>query len=143
MSNQELPFAQRHAKALIVASGVGLGVLGITFMMLRGYTGRPLLLNDDGVTVKQTKIVCPPARTALTQSFNKADPSTPSQIRVCVETGRARAFVTGLMLLFVGLATWGASHLPEGRVRRRPPAESSHWESAIARAGERRDQQSA
>lgn len=121
----------RAGRRAIRIAGALTAVIVVLLMMFRSYEGRPLKIAPSGI-VEQTAIQCPPARTALTASFNKAE-IVQDQIRVCVETGRAKAFVTGLALLFIGIAAVGLSRLP-AVASRRSPAEATAWDRAIARA---------
>lgn len=119
-------------RAIWTAGGLVI-ILVLLVMLFRPYVGRPLRIGASG-EVEQTQIECPAARTALTRAFNKADPSIPDRIRTCVETGRAKAFTAGLIVLLIGLVTWGASQLPQGRGRSRAGDGPSRWDRAIARA---------
>lgn len=122
-----------NARAAIWIAG-GLAVLVVLLLMLfRPYVGRPLKIGSSGV-VEQTRIDCPAARTALTRPFNKADVTIPDEVRVCVETGRAKAFTGVLAVLFILLSTWGASYIPERSSRRQANDGPSRWDRAIARA---------
>lgn len=122
---------------MAIWSAGGLVIIAVVLLMLfRPYVGRPLKIGLGG-EVEQTQIDCPAARTALTRSFNKAA-QVPDEIRICIETGRAKTFTTGLLGGFLLLATWGATHFPEGG-RRRSREESARWDRAIARAKARAD----
>ena len=133
-------FPGRRARRAILAGG-GLAVLLIVWLLLlRSYEGRPLILNDDGRSVRQTKVVCPPARTALTADFNAADTSTPPAVRLCVETGRAKAFTALLFGGFVAAAALGLSRLPDQGTG---ASDTSSWDKAIATARRRQDNRTA
>lgn len=124
----------RTGRRAIRVAGAVAAVLVVVLMLFRSYEGRPLKIAPTGI-VEQTAIQCPPARTALTASFNKAD-TVPAEVRVCVETGRAKAFVTALALVFIAIAAVGLSRLPAAG-HRRPAASSGAWDRAIARARSR------
>lgn len=129
----------RNARLAVWSVGGLVIVVLVLLTLFRPYVGRPLKMGPDGVEVEQTQIDCPAARTALTRSFNKAA-IVPDQTRVCIETGRARAFSTGLFVALILLITWAATHIPEGG-RRRSHEESARWDRAIARAKSRADRQ--
>lgn len=131
--------AGRNARVTVWTTGGLVAVVALFLMLFRPYEGRPLRLNPSGV-VEQSAIQCPAARTALTRPFNKADPSVPDQVRVCVETGRAKAFTAGLALMFIAITTWGASLLAERGRSRRSGDGPSRWDRAIARAKSQADQ---
>jgi hypothetical protein len=119
-------------RAVWTAGGLAVFVV-LLLMLLRPYVGRPLRVGQSG-EVEQARIDCPAARTALTRSFNKADPSVPDEVRICVETGRAKAFTAGLAVFFILLGTWGASFVPMRRSRAHVSDGPSRWDRAIARA---------
>lgn len=122
-----------RARAAIGLGGALLAVLVVFVLLFGSYTGRELRLNPDGRTVEQSEIICPPARTALTRSYVKADPSVPDEIRICVDTGRGRLFTAGLYVLLIAVVTLALTRLP-GRSSRH--SAGSDWDHAIAKARE-------
>ncbi|HVL90388.1 MAG TPA: hypothetical protein VM841_09155, partial [Actinomycetota bacterium] len=97
-------YAGRRGRNAILAVGLMLVMMTGGLLLLRGYQARPLLFNDDGVTVKQRALHCPAAWKAVGAKFNKADPRTPDDFRTCVETGRMKAFTAFLISSFIGVA---------------------------------------
>lgn len=132
-------FSGRRGRRAILAFGGVAVVLFLWLMMFRSYEGRPLLYNADGVTVMQTQVVCPPARIALTASFNKNDPAVPVAVRLCIETGRAKGFTTLLFGGFVAAAAFGLSRLPDVDKKKRGKDETSRWDAAMANAKARQN----
>ncbi len=124
-----------RAGRAIVLSGTAVILAIMLLMLFRPYVGRPAIFNKQAQTLEQTPINCPRAWTSMFRSFNKADPSTPDHVRICVESAQAKAFTMFLLAVFLGVTTWGLFLLPQrGRTRKEG---RSDWDDAIAKAKSR------
>lgn len=131
-------YSGRRGRNAILLAGLAAVLLLSGLLLLRGFQARELLYNDDGRTVKQRALHCPPAWKSMSANFNKADVRTDLDFRTCVEMGRMKVFTAFLLSSFIGIAAFGLSRLPEKE--NRSGDGDTDWDRALGEARRRQNE---